>query len=444
MMWKDLLLTAVLAATAAASGAMAQSTQPVQPRTRVSGGAMPAEHLLKQNVSVEFRKKTLAEVVDALREMSGANIVVDWNVLQQYGITRDNHVSLPPVQDLPIAKVLQLVLDQLSATLGGITQLTWVVEDDVVLILTKDELATRVSNRIYMVGDLLDVLGSPRPGGTRDRTVGDDLVATITRTIEPKSWTAKDSPAAMRLINDQLIVSQTTPAHEAIADLLDKLLVSARAANPLWKPVEGGLQGTTLRAALEQLAQEAHVALYVNWPSLEAAGVEAGARVDLQAGNVPLGTALQFVLDSARQVRLGYVFEQGTVIVGTQDYLAQAYGAKFQQQRAKETEAQISLVDKMKDTYADPIAAGVVAIGAIKAELQRSGQDVAEGLEKVLDETQAQALRNALHMTLRDLYSQSGNQEKVMDHLTRMLDENDMAYITGYKSGVPATQRSRQ
>ena len=56
----------------------------------------------------------------------------------------------------------------------------------------------------------------------------------------------------------------------------------------------------------------------------------------------------------------------------------------------------------------------------------------------MLDETQAQGLRNALHMTLRDLYTQAGNQQKIMEHLTQMLHENDVAYVGGMKSGSAA------
>jgi hypothetical protein len=61
----------------------------------------------------------------------------------------------------------------------------------------------------------------------------------------------------------------------------------------------------------------------------------------------------------------------------------------------------------------------------------------------VLDETRAQGLRNALHMTLRDLYSQGGNQQKVMEHLMQMLHENDVAYVGGMKSGAPATTQRK-
>ena len=159
--------------------------------------------------------------------------------------------------------------------------------------------------------------------------------------------------------------------------LLQDLRKSIPQANPLWRPVSVDYQEVPLQAALAVAGTQAKVELYVNWQSLESAGIKPDTRVTVQASRAPLGTALQLALDNAsRQApRAGYVFDQGVVIVATQDHLAQTFSARSQQQKTKETEAQISLVDKMKETYADPIAAGVVAIGAIKAELQRSGQD---------------------------------------------------------------------
>ncbi len=420
--------------------------EPVAPRMR--GGSaqasQPAEELLRHNVSVEFRKAKLGDVIDQLRAMSGANVVIDWNALQQYAVTRDVEVNLL-LKDMPVEKVLQFVLDQVSVILGGVTRLVWTIQDNVVLISTTSELSQDLSSRIYDVGDLLEMIGSSRPGSPRDADAADTFRASIIETVEPKSWSSAGGQASIRVLNDQFVVSQSPLGHDAIVRLLADLRKSTVQSNPLWRTVSADFQNARLQEVLQQLTHQANVDLYVNWPILESVGVKPETTVTVRADRVPLGTALQLALDNASRqtLRAGYVFDQGVVIVATQDHLAQTFSAKSQQQKTKETEAQISLVDKMKDTYADPIAAGVVAIGAIKAELQRSGQDVAEGLEALLNTTRAQGLRNALHMTLRDLYAQAGNQQKVMEQLTQMLRENDLAYVTGAKSGAPATQPAR-
>ncbi len=74
---------------------------------------------MRPTMAVEAINGKLADVIDRLRRVSGANIVVNWNALAQFGATRDNEVNLPQMKDLPVGKVLQLVLDQVSATLGG-------------------------------------------------------------------------------------------------------------------------------------------------------------------------------------------------------------------------------------------------------------------------------------------------------------------------------------
>ena len=89
---------------------------------------------------MEFREVPLEKVIDQLRKVSGANIVANWNALQQYGVNNETEVTLTRVKDLPVEKVLQLVLDQVSASLGGVTQLAWTIEDNVVLISTRDDL----------------------------------------------------------------------------------------------------------------------------------------------------------------------------------------------------------------------------------------------------------------------------------------------------------------
>ncbi len=233
---------------------------PPRAALRGSRASSPTEESLQRAASLELPAGTsLGEALDKIRELSGTNLVVNWPALTQFGITREQEVSLPPLKDVPLAKILQLVLDQVSATLGGVTRLDWIIEDNVVYMSTREDIQEHLN----------------------------------------------DVPA---------------------------------------------------------------------------------------------------------------------------------------QRQARTAEVQINLVDKMKDTYFDPAAAGVVAIGAIKAELQRSGKNVTNELENLLEKTRSQGLRNALHMTLRDLYQQQGNESQVMDHLTRMLTENDAACASGARPAAPASQ----
>ena len=93
--------------------------------------------------------------------------------------------------------------------------------------------------------------------------------------------------------------------------------------------------------------------------------------------------------------------------------------------RAKETRMQIKLVGDMKETCFDPNAMGLIALGAISQEIPRPPQEVIEELEALLDKTETLGLRNAIYLTLKDLYKQTNQPEKTLELMRSMFVEND-------------------
>ena len=93
--------------------------------------------------------------------------------------------------------------------------------------------------------------------------------------------------------------------------------------------------------------------------------------------------------------------------------------------RAKETRMQLKLVGDMKKTCFDPNAMGLIALGAISQEIPRPSQEVIEELENLLDKIMTLGLRNAIRLTLKDLYKQTNQPEKTLDLMRSMLAEND-------------------
>lgn len=384
---------------------------------------------------------TLGAVIEELRQITGANIVVSWNALEQYGIMPDTEVRLPKVAAVPVSRVLDLLLQHVSASVHDVTQLAWANQGGVITISTKDKFSESLDLRIYDVSELANLLATLDPAGGKPSTPSEQvgrIQTVIEETVQPASWTVVGGVARIQALGGQLVITQTSPGHEEVAQLLQQLREAALKASPLERHVKA--DDKTLGPMLEELAEEAKVGLYVNWQDLQAAGITPGTSIEVRAYDIPLRQALRLTLDSAGAavpgMRLGYRFEDGVVIVATERHLAEILTPKSEEQKAQEAAAQIGLVDRMTGAYSDPIAAGVVAIGAIRAELQRGNQDVVASLEGLLGRTQSQGLRNALHMTLKDLYQQAGNQAKVMEHLTQMLAENDAANMTGMKSGA--------
>ena len=69
----------------------------------------------------------------------------------------------------------------------------------------------------------------------------------------------------------------------------------------------------------------------------------------------------------------------------------------------------------------------MIAIGDLKDAVRRKPKEIIEDLETRLKKTKTLGLRNAIRLTLKDLYKAQGADEKVLDHLRTMLAENDAA-----------------
>jgi hypothetical protein len=103
--------------------------------------------------------------------------------------------------------------------------------------------------------------------------------------------------------------------------------------------------------------------------------------------------------------------------------------ARFQaspRAQAKLTEAKIKLVGNMKETCFDSQAMGIVAIGALRSEIiTRDPEALMKELEGLLRTTNSRGLRNAIHLTLKDVYLEHGMAEPAKEHVKAMIQEND-------------------
>lgn len=220
--------------------------------------------------AVSFRK-----VIEQLRDRTGLNIVPNWTALDSAGIDPETEVSLR-LSSVKFSKALQLILDAVGA---GDVQLAYEVDDGVIAISTKEDLARKTLTRVYPVQDLiisvptfrgrqinLDQIGQNSNqqgglGGGRFIGIGgaggggagggagggnlfggggggqqdDDLqniaedpirpiIELIQQTIDPESWReAGGNTGSIQALNQQLVVTQTSSAHTQLRDLLRQL-----------------------------------------------------------------------------------------------------------------------------------------------------------------------------------------------------------------------------
>jgi len=96
-------------------------------------------------------------------------------------------------------------------------------------------------------------------------------------------------------------------------------------------------------------------------------------------------------------------------------------------QVVQQMSAVLHLIERMRDASFDPEVAGIMAVSGLKDDVRRNPKHVTADLEKQLAKTKTLGLRNAIRMTLKDIYKRIGEDEKVLDHLRAMLAENDKA-----------------
>jgi hypothetical protein len=215
-----------------------------------NGAAAVSPHsaLSRRLPEIKFNQITLADAVDFLRDVSGANIHVNWRALEAMGIDRQTPVSMQ-LSDVPMRRVLRSLLDEC----GGPNQLTYYVDDDVIEITSRELADSQLVTRVDPVEDLVMVVpnfndapvfdlsnqtnqasGAGGGGGqsqslfgsqgsqgqepqqTTKLQRGEALVDLIKSTIQPEVWRDNGGTASIRYFTGHLIVTAPRSVQEAI------------------------------------------------------------------------------------------------------------------------------------------------------------------------------------------------------------------------------------
>ncbi|MBI5725877.1 MAG: hypothetical protein HZA50_18095 [Planctomycetes bacterium] len=199
-------------------------------------------------MDLNFENVALADVLEFLREKTGLNFFINWNALQASGIGKDTPVSLK-ASGLSVAKVLNMILDSVSANKGKLERLYWIVEDGVVTITTGESLNQESTVRMFDIGDLLfevprftspriDIssitsgttggggsIFTPAPaaagGDDRKQKMIDSITTAIKNTIGDDMW-APTGKGTISFINNTLVISQTKLGWKLLAGGLMK------------------------------------------------------------------------------------------------------------------------------------------------------------------------------------------------------------------------------
>ena len=158
---------------------------------------------------VEFIDNPLKEGMEFLADLHSIQILLDENALTQADIAIDEPIN-QTLNDISLRSALHIMLEPLG--------LTYVIEDEVLKITTRDAAAKKLQTRIY------DVRALERSGLEPEA-----LVRLITSTIDFGNWRDDGRSPVVETIPGGLLVAQTETVHEKIVELLAEL--TAFAAN---------------------------------------------------------------------------------------------------------------------------------------------------------------------------------------------------------------------
>jgi general secretion pathway protein D len=224
----------------------------------------PADRQVRQRLKMivpklAFNDIPLENVIQFLRDTSGASIYVNWQALQNVTIQKDTKVNVT-LENVSFEKALRVILEDVG---GANAQLTWVLDDGVITISTRDELIKRTVTRVYDIRDLMirvpnfaapqvnlgannTSTGNNNNGGTGGGWIQSNsntnaqnegniptkeelvkkIVDSIASTIDPDSWrppVGQGTVGSIRELHGNLLITTTREDHEKINDLFSQL-----------------------------------------------------------------------------------------------------------------------------------------------------------------------------------------------------------------------------
>ncbi len=220
---------------------------------------------------IKFTNVALKDCFDFLRDISGANLHINWKAIETTGVTADTQVNVR-LHSVSLRKVLTVLLSESGAT--GL--LTFYSDEGVIEVTTRELSDKQLITRVYNIEDLLLEIpdfettvnfnlmaqqgggGSASTGGTGGGVAGGggvggggaaggqggigggvgggganadtqkskpdrgkNIVDLIVETIQPDVWRQNGGPAAIRYFNGNLIITAPRSVHEQIGGPID-------------------------------------------------------------------------------------------------------------------------------------------------------------------------------------------------------------------------------
>jgi hypothetical protein len=175
-------------------------------------------------VPLEFIDAPLNQIAEVLQEDFDIPIQFDRPALDAIATSPEVEVTIQ-VAGVSLRSALNLMLRD-----AGGEELTYVIDNEVLLITTEEEAEKRLETRIYRVDDI-DVHPEPASPGAAPPAAGSCLVEILTSCIKPESWQKTGQGQMRRLRPGVLVVYQTRRVHQELERAIDSLRQVTAAVN---------------------------------------------------------------------------------------------------------------------------------------------------------------------------------------------------------------------
>ncbi|MCE9547017.1 MAG: hypothetical protein K8T25_16200, partial [Planctomycetia bacterium] len=104
---------------------------------------------LKEPTKLDFEETPLDDVIDYLKDLHGIPIMLDSKALEDVGVSSDTPVTMRNVRGISLRSALKLMLRKIDPTL------TYAIQDETLMITTKEGAQQNLVTKVYPVGDLV-------------------------------------------------------------------------------------------------------------------------------------------------------------------------------------------------------------------------------------------------------------------------------------------------
>jgi hypothetical protein len=168
---------------------------------------------LDSSIKVDFKDSRLEDVIDYLQTRTGLPIILDKTALDEAGVTYESLVSANFKQGVSVRTLLRVVLNKVN--------LTYIVKDEAITVLTPERAKNTMVTRTYYLGDLVGYTDT-RLGPVLTQALllktGREIVEMIKGSVDPSSW--RENGGEGTIVFDPrtlaIVVKQSSEVHSML------------------------------------------------------------------------------------------------------------------------------------------------------------------------------------------------------------------------------------